>query len=96
MPEYMKKALDILQHTNPKQPQYAPHCWTVPVYGKRPQMAPDPDNSDIIDNKYTKRIQYIVGTMLYYARSVDTAMLRAINEILQVYSKPTRDTEEKS
>ena len=81
MPEYVKKVLDRLKHPKPKRPQYAPHCWTVPAYGKRLQMAPDPDDSDLLDKKATKIIQYIVGTMLYYARSVDPTILRAINEI---------------
>ena len=62
---------------------------------KRLQMAPDPDKSDILDKKATKRIQSIVGTMLYYAWSVDPTMLRAINEILRVQSRPTHDTEKK-
>ena len=57
-------------------------------------MAPDPDNSKLIDKKTTKIIQSTVVTMIYYARSVDPTMLRAINEILRVQSKPTRDTEE--
>ena len=57
-------------------------------------MAPYPDDSDILDKKSTKIIQYIVGNMLYYDRSVDPTMLRAINETSQFQSKPTRDTEE--
>ena len=59
-------------------------------------MAPDPDESNLLDKKDTRRIQSIVGTMLYYARSVDPTMLRVINEILRVQSRPTRDTEEKA
>ena len=96
MLEYVKKALDRLQHPEPKIPHYAPHLWTVPTYVKRLKMAPYHDNSKIIDNKYTKQIQSILGTMLYYARSVDPTMLQAINEISRVQSKPTRDTEEKA
>ena len=96
MSEHLKKELDIIQHTRPKVPQYAPHLWTVPSYGKRLQMAPDPDNSKLLDKKFTTRIQYIVGIMLYYAWSVDPTMLRAINEIFQVQSKPTRDTDKKA
>ena len=34
--------------------------------------------------------------MLYYSRSLDPMMPRAINENLRVQSRPTRDTEEKS
>ena len=59
-------------------------------------MAPYPDESDLIEKKATKRIQSIVGTMLYYERSVDPTMLQEINEILRVQSRPTRDTEEKA
>ena len=59
----------------PKRPQYASHHWTVPAHGKRLQMAPDPDESNLLDNKGTKRIKYIVGTILYYDQSVDPKML---------------------
>ena len=58
-------------------------------------MAPDSDESDILDKEATKRTQYIVGTMIYYARSLDPTMLREINEILRVQSQPTRDMAEK-
>ena len=68
MPEYVKKALDRLQHPRPKRPQYAPHSWKVPSYGKRLKMAPDPDNSKLIDKKYTKIIQSVLGTMIYFAQ----------------------------
>ena len=54
-------------------------------------MLPDPDDGDLIDKKSTKIIQSIVGTMLYYDRSVDPMVLRAINEILRVQSKQTKD-----
>ena len=63
---------------------------------KRLQMAPDIDEVDILNKKDTKIIQSILGTMIYYTRSVGPTMLREINEILQVQSWPTRDTEEKS
>ena len=49
-----------------------------------------------IDKKITNRIQSIVGTLLYYARSVDPTMFPAINEISRFQSKPTRDTKEKA
>ena len=75
MPEYVKKELDRLQHPNPKRPQYAPHYWTVPDYVKIIQMEPDPDDSYILDKKYIKRIQYIVGTEIYYSRPVGLIMI---------------------
>ena len=48
-----------------------------------------------IDKNSTKRIHYIVGTMLYYAQSVDPIMLQAINENLRVQSRSTRKTAER-
>ena len=81
MPNYVRKVLDRIQHPKPKIPQYAPHCWSVPAYEKILQMAPDPDKSNLLDKNSTKRIHSIVENMLYYARSVDPMMLRAINEI---------------
>ena len=92
----MRKVLDRLQHPNPKRPQYVPHCWSVPAYGKRLQMAPDPDEIDILDKKASKRIQSTLLNMLYYEQSVYPTMLREINKILRVQSRPTRDTAEKA
>ena len=95
MPDYLRKALDRLQCLKPKRPQYAPHCWSVPAYGKRLQSEPYSYESYRFDKNTTKNIKSIVGTMLYYTQSVDPTMLRAINEILRVQSRPTRDTEKK-
>lgn len=96
MPDYVTKAIERIQHTNPKQRQDSPHFWTLLYYGKRPQMVTDPDESYLLDNKSTKRIQSIFGTFLYYVWSVDPKMLRAINEISRVKSKPKKDTDTKS
>ena len=96
MPDYVRKFMDRLQHPKLKRLQYAPHRWSVPAYGKILQMAPDPDKSGILDKNPTKRIQSILGTMLCYACSVGPTTLWAINKILRVKSRPTRDTEEKA
>ena len=90
MQEYVKKELDWLQHPKLKIPQYAPYRWTVPAYGKRLQMAPDLDERYLLDKKITNIIQSIVSTMLYYVHSVDTTILRVINEISRVQKKPTK------
>ena len=82
MPEYVKKALDRLQHPKPKIPKYAPHLWTILSYGIRLKMTPDPYNSNTLDKKSNKRMQSILGTMIYYAQLVDTMILREINKIL--------------
>ena len=47
------------------------------------------DDTPLLDTKTTKRIQGIIGSLLYYARAIDNTMLTAINEISAVQSKPT-------
>ena len=70
MPDYERKALDMLQHPKPKIPQYASHLWSVPAHGKRFQMAPDIDESDILGKKGHQE------NTVYYD---DHALLRTIS-----------------
>ena len=46
--------------------------------------------------KNTKQIQCIVDTLLYCAQSVDPTMLREINKISRVQSRPKKDTNKKA
>ena len=96
MPEYIPKALTRLNHTAPKKPQYSPHRWTAPAYGKRLQMAPDPNSSELLDQNGIKFIQTVVGIFIYYERALDPTMLRALNEISCIQARPTKDTLAKS
>ena len=51
--DYVTKVLERFQHPKPKHPQYYLHLWSVPAHRKILQMAPAPDESDIIDKKNT-------------------------------------------
>jgi hypothetical protein len=64
MPGYIKDALHKFQHPLPKRPQYAPHNWTVPVYGQHIQYAPLPDAAPPATAAEITRAQAIVGTLL--------------------------------
>jgi hypothetical protein len=71
MPGYIKDVLHKFQHPMPKRPQYAPHIWTVPVYGQRIQYAPLPDDPPPpATAQEITRAQAIVGTLLYNDRAV--------------------------
>eukprot|EP00957_Ditylum_brightwellii_P160108 12187643-Ditylum_brightwellii.AAC.1 len=48
-----------------------------------------PDTSDPLDKLGIKRIQVIIGTLLYYAIQVDSTMLVAIGTIAAAQSKGT-------
>ena len=91
MPGYIKKALHRFQHPKPKNPQFAPHKWNKPVFGKTHQSV-CVDSSPPLNAKDTKRVQEIAGSFLYYARAVDGTMLPALTEIQCAQAAPTRAT----
>ena len=91
IPGYVEKVCAKLNHPSPRFPQHAPHRWTQPSYGSKTQMAPV-DNSPLLDATGKKKVQSVTGSMLYYARTADSTMLPAINEISSQQSKPTEKT----
>ena len=56
IPDYVDKALQKFQHPEPERPQYAPHKWNRPAYGKQTQYAPEPDTTTRLDTKGQKKI----------------------------------------
>jgi hypothetical protein len=91
MPEYIEAMLERLQHPKPKRPQHAPHLWSQPAYGQKLQLAPIDDSPKLgkIEIRY---VQSCAGSILYYARAVDSTMLPAVNEISGSQSSPTEKT----
>jgi hypothetical protein len=93
MPGYVEAALHRFQHPEPSRPQHAPHEWIPPTYGSTtPQAARPLDDSPILPSEDIKRIQKVVGTLLYYARAIDSTMLVALNDISAEQSKATAHT----
>ena len=92
MPGYIPKLLHKLQHVIKKYPQFAPHQWTTPAFGRKRQYAKCEPDLPVLNKKETKKVQMIVGSLLYYSRAVDPTILPALNEIAAVQSKPTNDT----
>ena len=92
MPKYIQKALTKFGHPKPTKPQYQPHEWIPPTFGQKIQYAHEPAPSPTLNKQQTKRIQEIVGTLLYYARGVDPTMLPAINDIASQQAHPTAAT----
>eukprot|EP00957_Ditylum_brightwellii_P206537 15348904-Ditylum_brightwellii.AAC.1 len=96
MPGLVPKSLKKFQHAIPVKPQYAPHKWNQPKYGQRIQYAPPPDASDSLDKKATQEIQAIVGTFLYYGRTIDSTILPTLNKISADQAKPTTNMAKQS
>jgi hypothetical protein len=80
MPDYILKALLKYQHQARSKPQHAPYK-AIPIeFGARVQTVMT-DTTDPLSKKRIKRMQDIVGTLLYYGRAVDPTILPAISAI---------------
>ena len=93
MPNYVTKALHKFQHPTPKRAQYATHHWTRPNYGATKQFATNLDTSPPIPEERKCRIQQIIGTFLYYARTVDCPMLPDFNTLVEQQSSRAKNME---
>jgi hypothetical protein len=93
MPDYVHKALKLLQHPLPLKPQHAPHRWTAPAYGQKVQLA-DEDLTPLLSQAGIRRVQQVTGLFLYYSRGCDPTIAVALNEISTSQAAPTRKTEE--
>jgi hypothetical protein len=94
MPGYIEAALHKYQHLKPQRKQHAPHRWERPIYGAKQQMAKPEDDSPLLPPEKITLIQQIVGTLLYYARAVDSNLLVALGTIAANQAKATEATME--
>mgnify|MGYP003321455284 FL=1 len=92
MPNYVIEALQKLKHPLPSKAQHAPHPWIPKTYGSKSHLT-SPDTTAYLHPKFTKHIQRIVGTFLYYARAVDPTIHPALNELAMTQAKPTQCTQ---
>jgi hypothetical protein len=67
----------------------------IPQYRTKTQYAKDKDISPPLSNEDTKYIQAVTGTLLYYARAVDTTILTALSLIATEQAKPMQETMKK-
>ena len=93
MPNYVNKALHKFQHTTPKCAQYAPHQQRCSNFGAKKQLANTLDTSPPIPEERKYRIQQIIGTFLYYSRTVDYTLLPALNTLAEKQSSRTKNAE---
>eukprot|EP00804_Cyclotella_cryptica_P003921 CCRYP_016106-RA/>CCRYP_016106-RA protein AED:0.11 eAED:0.25 QI:0/0/0/1/0.2/0.16/6/0/1395 len=78
--------------SRPRKPQHAPHKHREIIYGAKEQLLPDNDTSPPLDAAGIKRIQGIVGSLLYYARAVDNKLLVALSTISSQQTAATQNT----
>ena len=94
MPGYVKATLHKFQHVAQERNTDAPHKYNAPNYGM-PNQAPTPvDESPMLPADQITRIQQVVGTLLYYARAVDSTLRMALGTIASAQTKGTQATAE--
>jgi hypothetical protein len=92
MPGYIERALQRFRHTPPKKPQHNPYRYIQPEYGTTIQYEQEEDTSEQLDAAGKKRIQEILGTLLYYARAVDPTLLVTVSALARQQKAPTTNT----
>jgi hypothetical protein len=92
MPGYVEAALHKFQHPSPTKAEDAPHDWTKPTYGATVQYTPEHGTTATLPQPEITKIQQIIGTLLYYATTVDPTMLVALGTIAANQSKATATT----
>jgi hypothetical protein len=81
MKKYIYNLLVKFDHPKPLKPQLSPHKHREIQYGAKVQKAMEDDTSAPLNTSGIKRVQGIVGALLYYARAVDNKLLVALNAI---------------
>jgi hypothetical protein len=92
MPGYIARALARFEHIPATRAQHSPHAWTPPSYGTAVQLATPADTSAPLDAAARTRLQEVIGTLLYYARAVDSTMLVALGTLASAQTKGTQAT----
>ena len=94
MKGYIAKVLLKYRHPFPKKPQLSRHRYREISYGAKEQLAPEDYTSPPLDRQGTKRVQGIVGALLYYARAVDNKLLVGLSAIGSQQASATQRTSE--
>ena len=92
MPGYIEKQLSKYNHPTPKRPQYAPYPCATKTYGKSAQDPIATNNSPPAGQERITHAQKVVGSILYYARSVDSTPFVELNTLASKQAHATEKT----
>ena len=71
MDGYIANVLLKYGHPSPKKTQLSAHKNRKVIYGVKEQLYPEDDTTPPLDSQGKKRVQGIVGAILYYAQAMD-------------------------
>ena len=95
MPGYIKKQLLKYEHIM-RRIQHCPYLPEPKRYGADAQSPLPQDISQKLTDNKIKKVQKIVGSILYYTRAVDMTVLMALSSIASEQTKGTERTLEKA
>ena len=82
MDGYFDKVCLQFGHKDPIKPQHSPHKHRPITYGAKAQLSNDNEDTSLpLDAAGTKRVQAIVGCLLFYAQAVDIKLLCTLSAI---------------
>lgn len=87
MPQYIPKVLARFFPNEIIRGAKSPAIYTPPNYGRGDQIEVE-DTSQSLNEAEIKRLQEIIGSLLFYARAIDSTMLTAVNHLASLQSKP--------
>jgi hypothetical protein len=88
MPGYIEKLLRKLRPLGIKAAT-TPAIYSAPNYKSAKAQTATMDSSPLASPQQKHELQVIIGTLLYYARTVDPSILTAVHELGSVQSQPT-------
>ena len=92
MKNYIKNYLVNLNHPMPRKPQLTPQKSHEVKYGSKTQIAPKGDSSKPLNDAGIRRVQTIVGALLWIGRAVNNKLLVDLSEIGTQQDSSTEDT----
>ena len=92
MPGYVKKKLQEYNHIVSWKGQTCPYSPAPKQYGSEAQAPLPPNTSKLLLKAGIKRVQKIVGTILYYARAINMTDIMALSTIALEQMKATVKT----
>ena len=93
MPGYIDKLLTRFEHLAPARPQHSPHAAPPRHFGLDAQNPVEHNNLPVLPPDRIKRIQQIIGTIMYYAHAIDITTLVALSSIVSEQGLATKQME---
>ena len=90
MPGYVIRQLLKYKYEKTKRDQHSPYQAPIKHYGKDAHNPLPDDDTPQLKEEGVKRVQKVVGSILYYARAVDLMLLMALRSIAEEQSKATK------